>query len=194
VFNMPVPVDPGPHTIVAEAPGHKPFETEVSIGKGGKRVVIVPSLEALPAPEPSAPVAVTPAAPAPSTTVIDTRPAPAPVVTTSTWTGTRIAAFTIGVLGAAALGGGIYYGTHSKDLEDKANAICPDTVCGDPMGLALNDDAQESARNANIFLIGGGAALATATIMWIVGGPDEETVLTPTVGASGVGAAFAGRF
>jgi serine/threonine-protein kinase len=196
IFNTPVPVDPGPHTIVAEAPGHKPFKTEVSIGKGGKRFVVVPTLEALPAPavEP-APVTVAPASPAPSsTTVIDTRPVPAPVVTTSTWTGTRIAAVTIGVLGAAALGGGIYYGAHSKDLEDKANAICPDTVCGDPTGLALNDDAQDAARNANILLIGGGAALATATVMWIVGGPDEHAVITPTVGATGVGAAFAGRF
>lgn len=197
-FNTPVPVDPGPHTIIAEAPGHKPFKTEVSIGKGGKRFVVVPTLEALPAPaaEPSTSVTEAPVAPSgAATTVIETRPAaPAPVVTTSTWTGTRIAAVTIGVLGAAALGGGIYYGTHANDLEDKANAICPDTVCGDPMGLALNDDAQESARNANILLIGGGAALATATVMWIIGGPDEHAVITPTVGASGVGAAFAGSF
>jgi serine/threonine-protein kinase len=197
VFNMPVPIDPGPHTIVAEAPGHKRFETEVSIGKGGKRFVVVPTLEALPAPvaEPAAPVAVAPASPAPaSTTAIDTSPAPVPVVTASTWTGTRIAALTIGVLGAAALGGGIYYGTHANDLEDKANAICPDTVCADPAGLSLNDDAQASARNANILLIGGGAALATATVMWIIGGPQEHAVITPTVGATGVGAAFAGRF
>jgi serine/threonine-protein kinase len=198
IFNTPVPVDPGPHTIVAEAPGYKPFKTEVSIGRGGKRFVVVPTLEREPetvTPAPAEPVTVGPAAPAPSTsTVIETHPAaPAPVAT-STWTGTRIAAVTIGVLGAAAIGGGIYYGTRANDLEDRANVLCPDTVCGDATGLALNDDAQDAARNANILLVAGGAALATATVMWFIGGPEERAVVSPTFSSDGVGAAFAGRF
>jgi len=67
-------------------------------------------------------------------------------------------------------------------------------VCGDATGLELNDDAQDAARNANILLIGGGAAIVAATVMWFVGGPAEHTVVAPSITSDSVGAAFAGRF
>jgi len=59
---VPAPVDPGPHTVAAQAPGKKAWETTVEIGAvADQRTVTVPALE----PEPSvrvaaAPVAVTP--------------------------------------------------------------------------------------------------------------------------------------
>jgi serine/threonine-protein kinase len=194
VFNTPVPVDPGPHTIIAEAPGFKPFKTEVSLGKGGKRYVVIPTLEALPAPAP-APVVVAPT-PAPPSVVIDREPpAPAPtVVVHDTWSGTRKAAVVVGLLGAAAVGGGVYFGMRSDDEQSKSDAICPGTVCADVEGLRLNDNAQSSALKANIFLIGGGAAVATAVVMWFVGKPEERTVLAPSVGNGQLGAALVGRF
>lgn len=57
-FNTPLPVDPGPQQIVALAPGHESFTTEVSIGAGGRRYVVIPTLERLPEPRETAPVAV----------------------------------------------------------------------------------------------------------------------------------------
>ncbi len=197
VINTPVPVDPGTHTIVAEAPGYRPFKTEVSINKGGKRYVVIPTLEALPtpvAPTPG-PIAVTSAPPAPSA-VIDREPR-APTESTvvyDTWSGTRKAAVVVGVIGAAAIGGGVYFGARSDDQESRANAICPGSLCGDADGLRLNDDAQSSARTANILFIGGGAAVATAVVMWVVGKPAERTVLAPSVGNGELGAALVGRF
>jgi serine/threonine-protein kinase len=195
VLNTAVPVDPGSHTIVAEAPGFKPFKTEVSIGKGGKRYVVIPTLEALPAPVAPAPVVVTPPAPSPSV-VIDREPAApaATVIVHDTWSGTRKAAVVVGLLGAAAVGGGVYFGLRSDDEQSRSDAICPQTVCADAEGLRLNDDAQSSAMKANIFLIGGGAAVAVATVMWFVGKPEERTVIAPSIGNGQLGAALVGRF
>jgi len=195
VMNTPVPVDPGTHTIVAEAPGYKPFKTEVAISKGGKRFVVIPTLEALPAPVAPAPVVVTPAAPEPSVTVEDAPPATQEtIIVHDTWSATRKASLVVGVLGVAAIGGGVYFGTRSNDEESRANEICPGSLCGDAEGLRLNDDAQSSARTANILLIGGGAAVATAAVMWFIGTPEERTVLAPSVGNGQLGAALVGRF
>jgi serine/threonine-protein kinase len=193
VLNSPVPVDPGAHTIIAEAPGFKPFKTEVTLGKGGKRYVVIPTLEALPAPVAPAPIVVAPSTPS---VVINREPA-APartVIVHDTWSGTRKASVVVGLLGAAAVGGGVYFGMRSDDEQSKSDAICPGTVCGDLEGLRLNDDAQSSAMKANIFLIGGGAAIATAAVMWFVGKPEQRTVLAPSVGNGQLGAALVGRF
>lgn len=197
VFNTPVPVDPGTHTIVAEAPGHEPFKTEVSIGKGGKRYVVIPSLERIPEPIAApAPTRIAPPAAPEPTVVIDREPTPAPTTITvrDTWSGTRKAAIGVGIAGALAIGGGIYTGTRAKDLQDRSDAICPEVTCGDPEGLRLNDDAQDNALAANILFIAGGAAVVTATVLWFVGEPDERTVITPTVSSDQVGAALVGRF
>jgi serine/threonine-protein kinase len=196
VWGTAIVVDPGEHTIVAEAPNAKPWKTTVSVGKGGKRWVVVPTLE---------PVAVEPApAPAPvPEPVVEPAPAPAPAVAvetprtvtvTHTWSTTRGIGVALGVVGLAAIGGGAYYGNRSKDLEDRSNAICPDLECSDSEGLRLNDDAQTAAKRANIFFIGGGVAVAAATVMWFVGKPDAETVITPSIGADHVGASLSRRF
>lgn len=201
VLNTPLPVDPGTHTIIAEAPGHKPFRTEVTVGKGSKRYVVIPTLEREPEPVAVRPVPPPPApvgepTPAPTqTTIITTPPAePRTIVVRDTWSGTRMAAAGLAVLGAASLGAGIYFGSRANDLESQSNAICPEMVCSDPEGLRLNDDAQDNAMRANIFLIGGGAAVAVATVMWFVGGPDERTVIAPAIGSDQLGASLVGRF
>lgn len=199
VLNTPLPVDPGSHWIVAEAPGYKPFRIDVSIAKGGRRFVVIPTLEqqagapsAQPAAPTTTPVIVQPTAPADSLTV-ETHHAPV-TVTGGTWTGTRKAAAVVAALGAAAIGGGIYFGTRASDLESRADAICPMSTCADPAGLQLNDNAQSAALRANLFLVAGGAAVATATVMWFLGSPVEHTVVTPAVGTSEVGASLVGRF
>lgn len=198
VHNTPIPVDPGAHTVIAEAPGHKPFKTEVSIGKGGKRYVVIPTLEKEPVavtpPAAAAPVVPPPTATRPSVVVDTPPPEPVYITRTSTWSGTRKVAVGVGVLGAAAVGAGIYFGTRADDLQAESDAICPTTTCGDPEGLRLNDEAQDNALRANILFIAGGAAVATATVMWFVGGPDEERVIAPAVGNGTYGAAFVGRF
>jgi hypothetical protein len=202
-LNTPLPVDPGTHVIVAEAPGFRPYRTEVTISRGGKRYVVIPTLE--PVPEPVAatpPPPPPPAAVAPTVTVQPPPRAPSVVVdstpryvtTHSTWSGTRKAAVVVGVLGAAAVAGGAYFAVHANDLQSRSDELCPADVCNIPEALDLNDDAQTSATRANILLIGGGAAIAAATVMWFVGGPEERTVIAPAVSSDSVGASVAGRF
>jgi hypothetical protein len=193
-LSSPLPVDPGAHTITAEAPGYKPFRTDVKIAQGGRRYVVVPSLDKVPAP-----VAVTVPPPPHESTVVVDEPVqavatPRYVITQETWSGSRKAAVGIGAVGVVALGAGVYFGLRSNDLEQRANEICPSTQCDDKEGLRLNDDAQKNALRANIALIGGGAAVAGAAVLWFVGGPAERSVIAPAIGPDHIGATLAGRF
>ncbi len=205
-------VDPGSHVIVAEAPGHRPWKSEISIDKGDKRWVVVPTLERENAKQARRkarpPVAVTrppsteppatkpPAPPAPPAIVAVDVPAPTPrpMTVQHTWSTTRGLAVGLAVLGAGALGTGIYFGDRANDLQDESDAICPTAICDDPEGLRLNDRAQDNALRANVLFAAGGAAVAIATVMWFVGEPDETTVITPALGDTHVGASLTGRF
>lgn len=187
-WNTPLPVDPGTYTITAEAPGYTPWRTMVSIAGGAARQVVeVPPLVR--------------AAPPPEAATVEPWPPPRPRMVQRTvrapgiWSATRGISAVVAVAGAAALGTGIYFGVHSRDLSHQADQRCPGTVCSDPEGLRLNDQAQTAATRANILYIAGGAALATATVLWFVGAPDE-IVVTPvaSAGSGQLGLAMTGRF
>jgi hypothetical protein len=107
---------------------------------------------------------------------------------------TRDISIASAVLGAAALGGGIYYGLHANDLEDRSNKLCPNVMCGDKEGLRLNDEAQTAATRANILYVLGGAAFATSAVLWIVGEPEKHPVIRPDISGTSVGASVQGAF
>jgi hypothetical protein len=197
LYGTAIVVDPGSHTVIAEAPGFKAWKQEVSVGKGGKRWVVVPTLE--PIPEPPKPVAPPPVAvtpPSPTQTVVVNQPGPTPRTITyqETWSTTRIVAVAVGIAGAGAIGTGIYFGNRANELSSQSDAICPTSTCDDPEGLRLNDRARDNALRANVLFVAGGAAVAAATVMWFVGKPDESTVVTPSISDNHVGAALTGRF
>ena len=188
-WNTALPVDPGRYTIVAEAPGYTAWRTTITIGPGATRQVVeVPDLVR--------------AAPPPVETTALPWPPPRPRAARfaperGTWSATRGVSATLGLAGAGALGTGIYFGLHARDLEHRANARCPAAQCSDPEGLRLNDQAKTSAFRANVLYIAGGAALATAAVLWLVGAPDE-IVVAPVASAAGgdhqLGLAMTGRF
>jgi hypothetical protein len=111
----------------------------------------------------------------------------------STWTPTRMVSIAVAAAGAGAIGAGAYFGVHARDLEDRADQRCPMTMCGDPEGLRLNDQAQTSASRANLFYIAGGVTLATAAALWLLGGPGEIAV-APAAGSHQIGVALTGSF
>ena len=196
VWGDAIVVDPGSHVVVAEAPGYKPWKQELSVGKGGKRWVVVPTLEPIPEPpRPATPVVITPPAP-PTTKVVIDQPAPEPryVTVERTWSTTRGIAVAVGIAGAGAIGTGIYFGNRANELASQSDAICPTTTCDDPEGLRLNERARDQAFKANVLFVAGGAAVAAATVMWFVGKPDETTVIAPSIGDTHVGASLTGRF
>jgi hypothetical protein len=186
-WNTAVPIDPGAYTIVVEAPGKRPWRTQVTVDVRGSRraVVSVPVLEDAPAPV----VEQRPTAGEPRQITVE-QPPPRRVV--PTWSTTRGVAVAMLVVGAGAVGAGAYFGVHARDLEDKSDARCPQTMCGDTEGLRLNASARTSANRANIAFGTAAVAAAGATVLWFLGKPDAETVVSPTVGG-GVGISISGR-
>jgi hypothetical protein len=194
VWNRSVPIDPDTYTIVAEAPGHKPWRTEIRInGRLKRNTITIPALDRAPvatAPdEKLAPTELPPPVAAPIETVV-----PPPRDTRGRWTTARKVALGAGIAGVVAAGAGVYFGVRASDYEDRSNDICPDTICDDPEGLRLNDRAQDAALTANVLYVVGGIGLATAGALWFIGAPDDETVITPTVGPDHAGVSFAGTF
>jgi len=194
VWNTPLPVDPGSYAIAAEAPGRSPWRTTIAIAAGGsRRVVVIPSLPRV--------------APAPPTDLVAAAPWPPPrpemlerrrvAAERSTWTATRGVSVVFAVAGAGAAGAGLYFGLHARSLSDRADQLCPGAVCDNPEGLRQNADAQTSASRANVFYIAGGAALATAAVLWLVGAPGEVTLVPVSSARAGdhpVAIAMSGRF
>jgi hypothetical protein len=188
-WNTALPVDPGRYTVTAEAPGYTAWRTTITIAPGATRQVVeVPDLVR--------------AAPPPTETGAVPWPPPRPhalrpVAERGTWSTTRGVSAVLGVVGVGALGTGIYFGLHARDLENRADERCPAAQCTDPEGLRLNDQAKTSALRANVLYIAGGAALATAAVLWFVGAPNE-IVVTPVASAAGgdhqLGLAMTGRF
>lgn len=180
-----LPVDPGSYTIVAEAPGYQPWRTTVAVAATTRRqLVSVPQLA-------RTPVASLPDAPAAEPVAPPT--IAAPVRTRETWSATRKVSVGLAVLGAGAVGTGVYFGLHSNDLRDRADARCPQSACSDADGLRLNDDAQTAATRANIAFVAGCALVAGAAVLWLVGAPGE-TVIAPTASERHVGVAMMGSF
>jgi hypothetical protein len=181
-WNTPMPVDPGTYTITAEAPGFVAWSALITVPVGAEhQVVTVPMLDRVPVAEPAA-----------------GEPPPGPrLVTTTrragTWSTARRFSVVAGVVGAGAVGTGIYFGWRAKDLQDRADRRCPLSLCDDAEGLQLNDDARKSALTANILYIAGGATLATAVVLWLAGAP-EEIVVVPAAGDRQVGLSMTGRF
>ena len=201
-WNTPLPVDPATYAIVVQAPGYVPYRTNIVLLAGTSRrsVAIPPLVVSLVAPV--APIAsggpVGPVAPFAPQAATFAPVQPGLVVagraTTPTWSATRGVAVGAGIVGAAALGAGIYFGVHANDLRDRSNALCPDVLCPDPEGLRLNDDAKRSATRANLGYAVGGGAIAGAIVLWMVGRPRAEVSIAPAVGRDSAGATVAGRF
>ncbi|MEJ7599599.1 MAG: tetratricopeptide repeat protein [Kofleriaceae bacterium] len=194
LWSTAVPVDPDRYEIVAEAPGYVTWRTEVAIDNRSKRkLVSIPQLQRAPTPsEPrvEAPVArplvQSPTVIAPAARMVGREP--------GAWTTTRKVSAVLAAAGLGAIGGGVYFGMRSKDLEDQANERCPTVLCVDAEAVRLNDRAQDNALRANILYAAGGASVVVATVMWFVGKPDSETVVSPSVGSDRTGVSLMGRF
>ena len=193
-WNTALPIDAGSYTFSAEAPGRVAWRQEIAIAGGAvRRVVVVPALA------PAAPVAESApesgAASWPPPRMPRAEPVTPAVAAGSpgTWTATRVVSAGLAIAGAGALGAGIYFGVHARDLEDRADARCPDRVCSDLEGLRLNDRAHTSASYANVLYIAGGATLATAVVLWFVGAP-HEVVVAPVASDRQAGITLTGSF
>jgi hypothetical protein len=166
-----IPVDPGRHLVVAEAPGYKAWSTTVSIGAGPvTESVEVPVLAAVPPRAGAAP---------------DDRAAssaPPLEVLGLTMTPLRIAGIAAGAAGVASLGLATYGSFRAVVKNEDSEENCPEGQCND-QGERDRMAAVEAANLATVSAIAGGTLLAAGAVLFAFGAPaDGRTalVVSPT--------------
>jgi hypothetical protein len=171
LWNQPVPVDPGEHTITASAPRRETWSATIKV-KTKDKVIAVPELERATARKRAAKK--TPEA------------------------SNRHRGLTIGLAlgGSGAIAIATGFAIHSKDLQDRSDARCPMTSCDDAGAVDLNHRARREAWIANIGWGLGGAAIAGAIVAWSMGSaePDRSISIAPVITDDRAGLAVGGRF
>lgn len=161
-WTVPLPVDPGKHSIVARAADHVPRALSIDIptAPGTTALAIDPlEVEHVAAP-------------------IDTAPrADAAVEESRRPRGTFYAALVAGGLGVAGLGVGATFGGLAATKKGDADPHCPAKAC-DSMGAQSLADAKTFATVSTIGLIAGGALAATSLVLFLVSpkAPARKTV------------------
>jgi hypothetical protein len=187
MFGTAAPTDPGPHVMLAEAPGRQAWTSTVSVAaEGGTLEVVVPPLDAA----------------APETPASD-----AHVVAAEGSNGraTRhIIALAVGGAGLVGVGVGAGFGIATIAKWHDVAGVCPSGVCPNQFSLdregAAKTSAASSATLSTVFFVVGGAALAAGVVLWFTApsnaaGESQRAVgVVPIVGAGTGGAAVLGRF
>ncbi|MBS1123449.1 MAG: hypothetical protein H6Q90_5677 [Deltaproteobacteria bacterium] len=196
-ISIPLPIDPGPIVVVAQAPGYRPWTQTLRAVEGQVTMIEIPTLAALAAPAaPAAPVA--PLAPLASSSS-----GGEPRDTSTTRHGRRVLGLSIGIGGLAAIGVGAVFGKRASSRWEAANATCGGSVdtCPDATVAAAQADVDATRSNGRIAtaLIGaGGAAVVTGAILWLTApaamSSSHALRVTPTVGGGIAGAMLVGRF
>jgi hypothetical protein len=187
-FGAAVPVDPGDHTVEADAPGWMPWSTKVSVAPApGVIEVVVPALGKAPVkvdepPLPSAAVA----------TVPDSRRPPP----------RRLLAYGFGGGGAAMIGVSLILGAVASSRWSDAQAHCHERLC-DPTGVDLAHGAGTMGNAATATFVVGAAAVAGGVALYLTApsigaekSPADSTALhvVPSIGAAQIGLTLQGGF
>jgi hypothetical protein len=148
-WNTSVPVDPGPHTVVAQAAGHKGWTANVTVAERAAKVTVtVPLLENDVAP------------------VVAPLPPSAP--TESRGGAQRTAGWVVAGAGIVGLGVGAYFGisalskNSSNDQNVGATGGCLNASC-----QTTSHDAYVAGNDSTVFLALGGALIATGAVLWL---------------------------
>jgi hypothetical protein len=157
-FGTALPLDPGPHRVVAEAPGFDAWSQEVTIGgNADAQTVQVPALTPMavsPEPEPAvAPVMV----PAPAPVMQPPAP-PMPMPddgeqSTPTWV------WVVGGTGLALLAASIAFRVDQSAAASNLDEQCGETRVACPPGYDFMADRSRETRDFGLFLGFGGAGL-----------------------------------
>jgi hypothetical protein len=188
-FGIQVPVDPGDQVLSATAPGHLPYETTVAVTAVSKTVSI-PPLSA--APVAAVPVAhARPVAQTSAYRVLGTTPG-APQAEHENGSFQRWAALAIGGVGVVGLGVGAVLGVvaSNKNADSKAECRPEDPNRCTPAGVALREDAQQSATLSTVGFAVGGSLLAGGIILYLTsprghGSARDAVTLSADAAASG---------
>lgn len=181
-------VDPGPHKVVASAPGFVEATLSVTLTEGKTEALTIPDLVA----KPDAPP------------VAETRPVAQPIDDGEPGprSKTRMyAALGVGGAGVAAVAVGLVFGVKARGSYNDAKALCGDDMVCPAANLAqdqkLVSDARSSATISTVLVIGGGAAIAAGVILYLTAPRSHERAtarLVPVAHDGGAGLALTGAF
>ena len=163
-LGTPLPLDPGPHSLVARAPGHVRGESPFVVAAGPSAATVVIAGLAAEAPaRAEAPQGSVQAPPAPSA---GGRRVPWPAMVS-------------GAVGLAGVGVGTIFGIQAIRAKSDVDASCRGTACS-AAGLAANDDARSAAALSTVGFAVGVAGVVGAFVLLVVRQPDDPAPPRPT--------------
>jgi hypothetical protein len=185
-LGIPLPVQPGNHTLVATATGKKPWSTTISTSANGAvTAVTIPALDddiAAPVPPPKAPP--------PHVDTLPDRGSP--------WRTVGLVTAGVGVVG---VGIGAVFGFLAKQKYDDSNAQpggCDAQSNCPPSAAATRNDARTSGNVSTVLFIAGGALTAGGLAIWLLApkaaSSSASLAAAPVVGAQGAGLSIRGAF
>jgi len=200
-WGLPVPLDPGIHTVSARAPGHRPWSATIRLATGPTSLsVTVPVLEVETAPPSPAP----PPLPAgPADAAATPRPSAAPVAPTDRpatapryWSSQRYLG--VALAGAGVVGivvGGVFSLEAKSTYDESTSGPCnANNVCSRE-GLNDRSSAQSMATVATVAMGVGAAALAAGAVTFFTaprGG--APLTVTPAVASGSASLWVSGAF
>jgi len=172
LLGVPIPVDPGSHVVVVNAPGKARWQATVQLVEGQTETLAVPLLESAPeAATPGARPVPEPAKPAPVQPVSEP-PAPKPAFSTRAKIGIGV-----GAAGAVSIIVGSYFGLRAKSKWDDAKGHCVEQAC-DQAGVDFASSARVSGNVSTALFAVGVVAAGTGAVLFFT---------SPKLGESRVG-------
>ena len=200
-WGRPVPVDPGTHVVAANAPGKKPWSTQVEIApQADARIVLVPALDDANAQAPPASSSAAPAESTPPSSIVV--PSASVGVAPSTAkagheqkrgaSARRTAGFAVGGVGIIALGIGAFFGVTTYSESSQARNLCPQPTCTNQQGLSADDAAKRDAWIADFGVGLGIVGVGVGILMIATGGEKHPQAahIAPLVGRDVAGVAL----
>ncbi len=204
-WGVPIPVDPGVHSVEATAPGRKAWQGQTSIeGVAAQASLEVPPLAELPTdtatttpPAAGAP-ATSAVAPAASASLAPTAPTPASHGSAHGSTQAAIGLVAGGV-GVAGLIVGATFGLIAASDNKDAKNNCPTNSTCNGQGFASNNSALHAATASTVAFVAGGVLTAAGLVLYLTAPSDSprasgRLVLSPLVGAAAGGLALHGEW
>jgi serine/threonine-protein kinase len=185
-----LPVDPGPHTVYARAPGYETWQKQVVLLAGTASVtatITVPLLVRSKVVEPTA----TATAAAQSDTGTRDAPASGKSGGSNVLRPIGLAAAGVGLVG---VGLGAYFGLKASSKQDDSAPHCSGNFC-DPEGRSLRGDAIDAGNASTVLFVAGGVLVAGGlTLFFLAPRLGAKTAVTPLVGPRAAGAGFSGSW
>jgi hypothetical protein len=193
-LTRPLALDAGKHEIKGERPGHEPWSVQLDVPAGPVLLMLpLPKSVALPAAPSKAAVV------APGAAIVSAPPSSDPAQERGTSSAGPALRYGLLGVGAIGLGVGITMVKQFHDSNERAKDVCPTSRNCSRDEIAQHSQFVDDARGARTWAwVGGsvgGAALLTATLLWLTADDDEEhAAIEPIVGDGVYGALLQGKF